>query len=177
MNFFQESRVGILSDGPEIKNKEVLMTTTVSKRQNGNSVPTVENFVNRLFEDGFQSMFSDNLWNEGSLSTASVPVNISETEQQYQINLVAPGCRKEDFKIDLNEKLLTVTFTPPVNQTNEKVLWTRSEFIQAAFTRNFVINDTVDINNIIANYQDGILRISLGKNESAKSTVKQIEVK
>jgi len=153
------------------------MTTTVSKRQNGNSVPTVENFVNRLFEDGFQSMFSDNLWNEGSLSTGRVPVNISETEHQYQIDLIAPGCRKEDFKIELNEKLLTVTFTQSVNQANEKVLWTRSEYIQPAFAKNFVINDTVDVNNISANYQDGILRISLGKNEQAKSAVKQIEIR
>jgi HSP20 family protein len=111
------------------------------------------------------------------MSTGSVPVNISETEHQYQIDLIAPGCRKEDFKIDLNEKLLTVTFSQPVNQTNERVLWTRSEYIPPAFARNFVINDAVDVNNISANYQDGILRISLGKNESAKSMVKQIEVK
>jgi len=153
------------------------MTTTVFKKQNGNSAPGVENLVSRLFEDGLQRMFGDNLWNEGSMSTGSVPVNISETEHQYQIDLIAPGCRKEDFKIDLNEKLLTVTFSQPVNQTNERVLWTRSEYIPPAFARNFVINDAVDVNNISANYQDGILRISLGKNESAKSMVKQIEVK
>ncbi len=153
------------------------MTTTVSKRQNGNSVPTVENLFNRLFEDGLQGMFSDNVWNEGPLSTGRVPVNISETEHQYQIDLVVPGCRKEDFKIDLNEKLLTVTFTQSVNQANENVLWTRSEYAQPAFSKNFVINDMVDVNNISATYQDGILRISLGKNEQAKSKVKQIEVR
>jgi len=153
------------------------MTTTVSKRQNGNSVPTVENLVTRLFEDGLQSMFSDNLWNERSLSTGWVPVNISETEHQYQIDVVAPGCRKEDFKIDLNEKLLTVAFAQSVDEANEKVLWTRSEYAQPAFTKNFVINDMVDVNKIIANYQDGILRISLGKSERAKSAVKQIEIR
>jgi HSP20 family protein len=153
------------------------MTTTISKRQNGNSVPTVENLVNRLFEDNLQRIFGENVWNEHSMSIGTVPVNLRETESEYQIDVIAPGCRKEDFKIDLNEKLLTVTFSKQLDETNEKLIWTRNEYIQPDFTKNFVVNDTVDVNAIRAIYQDGVLCISLGKNEKAKSTFKQIEIK
>jgi HSP20 family protein len=153
------------------------MTSTLSKRQNGNPIPGVENLVNSLFEDSLQRFFGDNVWNEGPVSTGKVPVNIRETESEYQIDLVAPGCRKEDFKISLDEKLLTVDFSQQVDNTSEKVVWRRNEFVQPAFTRTFVIDDSVDTNGTSATYQDGILRISLGKKEQAKSTVKKIEIK
>jgi HSP20 family protein len=153
------------------------MTTTVSKRQNGNPVPNVENLLNRLFDDSLQRMFGDNVWNENSMSIGRVPVNLRETESEYQIDLIAPGCRKEDFKITLDEKLLTVTLATQRDETNEKLMWTRNEYIQPGFTRSFVITDTVDVNAISAIYHDGVLRISLGKNERAKGTFKQIEIK
>jgi len=153
------------------------MTTTVSKRQNGNPVPNVENLLNHLFEDRLQWVFGDNVWNEDSISIGRVPVNLRETESEYQIDLLAPGCRKEDFKINLNEKLLTVTLSTQMDETNEKLMWTRNEYVQPGFTRNFVLNDTVDVSAISAIYHDGVLRISLGKNERAKGTFKQIEIK
>lgn len=153
------------------------MTTTISKRQNGNSVPGVENLINSLFEDSLQRIFGNNVWNEGPMSNGKVPVNTRETESEYQIDLIAPGCRKEDFKVSLDEKLLTVAFSQREDEANEKLVWRRNEYVQPAFIRTFIIDDSVDTNNMSATYQDGILRISLGKKEQAKSTVKQIEIK
>jgi HSP20 family protein len=158
--------------------KEVNMTTALSKMQNGNSVPRVGNLVNGLFHDSLQRIFEDNFWNDAPMSTGSVPVNVRETEKQYQIDIVAPGCRKEDFKISINEKLLTVTFSPEKTiDSTDKVSWTRNEYVQLSFSKTFVVDESVDVSNIGATYQDGILRISLAKKQQAKSSAKQIEIK
>jgi len=155
------------------------MTTTLSKRQNGNSLSSVDTLFNSVFHDGLQRRFSDSFWDEDvSLVTGHIPVNIRETDKEYQIDLVAPGCRKEDFKVNVKEKLLTVTFSPdhPDNGT-ANVAWTRNEFVLRPFNKSFAVDESVDIDNISAIYQNGILHIRLGKNEPAKSSVKQIEVK
>ena len=154
------------------------MTTTLSKRQNGNAVPNVGNLVSSLFQDTLHRLFEDNFWNDVPLSNGNVPVNIRETATEYQIDVVAPGCRKEDFKISMNEKLLTVSFSPEqTDASNEKVAWTRNEYIQSPFSKSFIVDDSVDVNNISATYHDGILRVSLAKNDRAKSSVRQIEIK
>ena len=153
------------------------MTTTVSKRQNGNSLSSVDNLLKNVFHDGFPSIFSDTFWDEDlPLFTGHIPVNVRETDKEYHIDLIAPGCRKEDFKVNITEKLLTVSFSTN-HDGSEKVAWTRNEFVLGPFNKNFIVDDSVDVNNISATYQNGILRICLAKNEPAKSGVKQIEVK
>jgi HSP20 family protein len=154
------------------------MTTTLSQRQNGNSVSGVENIINSVFHDGLKRIFTDTLWEEDvHLSTGHVPVNVRETDKQYEIDLVAPGCRKEDFKVTITEKLLTVSFSPGDNNNGTgKVAWTRNEFVLGSFSKNFIVDNSVDVNNISATYENGILRISLAKNEP-KSSVKHLEIK
>ena len=153
------------------------MTTTLSKIENGNSLSSVDSLLKSVFQDGFHRILSDTFWNEDlPFVTAHVPVNVRETDKEYQIDLVAPGCRKEDFKVNITEKLLTVSFSPDNNGT-EKIAWTRNEFVMSPFNKNFIVDGSVDVNNISATYQNGILRICLAKNEPAKSAVKQIEVK
>ena len=154
------------------------MTTTLSKRQNGNTVPGLDNLVNSLFQESLQRILGDNFWDDAPVSTGNVPVNVRETDKEYQIDIIAPGCRKEDFKVNISEQLLTVTFSPEqANNTTEKVAWTRNEYVQRSFTKSFMVNDSVDVNNISATYRAGILRVSLAKNEQAKASVKQIEIK
>ena len=154
------------------------MTPALSKMQNGNSVPSVGNLINGLFHDSLQRIFDENFWNDTPMSTGGVPVNVRETEKEYQIDIVAPGCRKEDFKVSINEKLLTVSFSPEKTiDSTDKVSWTRNEYVQESFSKIFVVDESVDVNNIAATYQDGILRISLAKNQQAKSSARQIEIK
>ena len=152
------------------------MTTTFTKRQNGNAVPTVENLINNLFEDGLQRIFSDNVLSDTPILMGRVPANIRETDKEYEIDIVAPGCRRENFKVDMNDKLLTIAYSPEQTDANEKVAWTRNEYIPTAFSKSFTVDDSVDVNNISASYRDGILRIALAKNELAK-TSRKIEIK
>jgi HSP20 family protein len=163
----------------EKKKKEVCMTNTIAKKQNNNSSVSFGNVVDTLFQNSLRRFFDDNFWEaEGSLNTGTVPVNVRETEQRYELDVVAPGCRKEDFRISVDDNVLTVSFTHQNKQeTNDKTGWSRNEFMQRSFSRSFTLNDTVDINNITAGYTDGILRLILPKNEKAKKQSLSIDVK
>ena len=156
------------------------MTNTIAKRQNGNENVSFGNVVDNIFQNSLRRFFDDNFWDaEGQLSTASVPVNIRETEQHYELDVIAPGCRKEDFKISVDDNLLTISMnrTEEQKQENQKVGWVRNEYMVRSFSRSFTLEDTVDVNKIQATYSDGILRLSLGKSEKAKKVSRNIEVK
>ena len=156
------------------------MTNAIAKRENGNSYASFGNVVDNIFQNSLRRFFDDNFWDsESHLSTGSVPVNIRETEQHYELDVVAPGCRKEDFKISVDDKLLTISMnrTEEQNQENQKLGWVRNEYTQRSFSRSFTLEDTVDVNNITATYADGILRLSLGKSEKAKKVSRNVEVK
>src|SRR5690349_17357617 len=146
---------------------EVHMTNTIAKRSNGTPATTgLGNLVDSMFQNSFRRFFDDNFWDvDAGLKAGYAPVNIRETEQSYELDLIAPGCRKEDFKISINDNLLTISFTEK-EQTDQsrKLGWERNEYVQRSFTRSFTLDDTVDLNQIQATYTDGILRLVMGKN-------------
>ena len=87
------------------------MTTTIAKRQNGNPSVSFGNVVDNIFQNSLRHFFDDNFWNQGgTLSTGSVPVNVRETAQHYEMDVIAPGCSKEDFKIGIEDNFLTISF-------------------------------------------------------------------
>src|SRR4030095_995822 len=155
------------------------MTNAIAKRENGNSYASFGNVVDNIFQNSLRRFFDDNYWEtENPMTTGSGPVNIRETDQQYELDVIAPGCKKEDFKISVEDNLLTISMNrnEEHKEQNQKSGWTRNEFIQRSFTRSFKLEDSVDVNNISAHYSDGILRISLGKSEKAKKFIRNIDV-
>ena len=155
------------------------MTTTVAKRNDGNSYAGFGNAFDNIFQNSLRRFFGGNFWDgENDLTMGSVPVNIRETEQQYELDVIAPGCRKEDFKISIDNNMLTVSMQKKEeNNSGEKAGWVRNEFVPRPFTRTFNLDETVDVSKITATYADGILLVGLGKNEKAKMASRQIEVK
>ena len=155
------------------------MTNELAKRSNGNSYSsTFGNVVDNIFQNSLRRFFDDNFWDADPGRTSGyVPVNIRETDQHYELDVIAPGCRKEDFKINVQDNILSISYAVNKNNDQEKVGWVRNEYEQRAFTRTFTLEDTVDLNNITATYSDGILRLKLGKNEKAKMIPRSIEVK
>lgn len=154
------------------------MTTTIAKRQNGNPSVSFGNVVDNIFQNSLRHFFDDNFW--GSMpGTGSVPVNVRETEQQYELDVIAPGCRKEDFKIGIEDNLLTISFNHQEQNRsqNEKEQWVRNEYSLRSFARSFTLDETVDVNKINATYTDGILRLVLPKNEKAKKLSRTVEIK
>lgn len=155
------------------------MTTTIAKRQNDTPSVSFGNVVDNIFQNSLRRFFDDNFWDvEGQLTTGYVPVNVRETDHQYEMDVIAPGCKKEDFNININDNLLTISFNAKSeNSTSQKTGWVRNEYVQRSFSRSFTIDETVDVNKINAAYTDGILHLTLGKNEKAKKLSKNIEIK
>jgi HSP20 family protein len=156
------------------------MTPTIAKRQNGNPSVNFGNVVDNIFQNSLRRFFDDNFWDtDVHLATGRVPVNVRETDQHYEMDVIAPGCRKEDFTLRVDDNALTITFTrkDENKEQNEKTGWVRNEYTLHSFSRSFTLDDTVDVNNIDAMYMDGILRLKLPKNEKARKVSRHIEVK
>jgi HSP20 family protein len=95
-------------------------------------------------------------------------VNIRENDNSYEVELMAPGMKKEDFNIELDNELLTISAEiKSENNTQEEGKFTRREFSYSSFKRTFTLPETVKEEDINAVYQDGILKISLPKKEEA----------
>ena len=97
-------------------------------------------------------------------------VNIKESETNFMIELAAPGLKKEDFNIDLDDHVLTIATEQKSNEEtkDEAHKYTRREFSYTAFTRSFTLPDEVKIKDITARYTDGILAIEVPKDIEAK---------
>ena len=89
-----------------------------------------------------------------------VPVNIVKNDDSYEMLIFAPDRNKEDFKINVQGFELTVSYELKDN-LSEKRNWIRQEFSKTSFQRTFMIDNTVDTENIIAQYNNGILQLTL----------------
>ncbi len=103
-------------------------------------------------------------------SNSTVPaVNIKETETEFKIELASPGLKREDFKIEVDENVLSIS-SERKNESEEKSengKYTRKEFSFSSFKRSFTLPDTLNEDDIKANYQDGVLHLTLPKREEA----------
>ena len=153
------------------------MTNEIQKR-NGASRHELSNVVDNIFNNTLRRFFDGNLW-DIEPGRGTVPVNVRENDQQYELDVIAPGCQKEHFKVQLVNNELQISFAQDdsKNENDEKTGWVRNEYIQHSFTRRFTLDETVDASGINAVYSDGILRIVLPKNEKARPRLVEIDVK
>lgn len=154
---------------------------TLMKRTNGNTPASAfSGLVDRLFQNNVNRIFDDNFWGFNGLSqSVNVPVNIQETGKSYELELVAPGLKKEDFKVSINGDMLTVSFDHQEQHSrqNDQEGWLRKEYHKQSFSRSFNLDDAIDASNIAAKYADGILHLTLPKKEGAQSVSRSIEIK
>ena len=94
-------------------------------------------------------------------------VNILETEDDFQIQLAAPGLNKEDFVLEVENDVLTIS-AKKVAEQKEGEKYTRHEFSYGEFTRKFNLPETIDNQGISANFVQGILTVTLAKKQEAK---------
>ncbi len=107
---------------------------------------------------------------------AHVPaVNIKETDASFNLELAAPGLKKEDFNLELDNDVLTISAeitTDEALETTEK--FTRREFNYQSFKRVFTLPEEVDESKISANYNQGVLNVFLPKKEEALPKEKRL---
>ncbi len=128
------------------------------------------------FNDVFDSIFNDTFFNDKMVSRVPA-ANVSETENNYHIELAAPGLKKEDFKLNLERNILSISVEQATDHHDNQKNYNRREFSYSSFVRTFTVPESADINNIDACYADGILRIDIAKREEAKAMRRQIEIK
>jgi len=104
------------------------------------------------------------------------PVNVKETENEYVLEVVAPGFQKEDFKINLDNNTLTVSAETKEEAENTNDKFVRKEFKQQSFSRSFTIDENIDAESISAKYVNGVLTLNLAKKQQVKQSVKEISI-
>lgn len=108
--------------------------------------------------------------------TTHPPVNIVETPEAFLLDVVAPGFSKEDFKISAAEKAITISAEKKAETKNETDKQVRREFSFKSFKRSFTISELVDAGKINAKYDNGVLKVTLGKKENKQDAPKEIVV-
>jgi HSP20 family protein len=118
--------------------------------------------------DSFPALFNE-IFNNGEVaSTRTTPLaNILESEIAFEIQLALPGFNKDNFKIEVQDKSLTVFSEMPKEEASSNYI--RKEFSFNPFSRSFRLPRTVDSEQISAEYENGILTLTLPKKEEAKS--------
>ncbi|MFN0082155.1 MAG: Hsp20/alpha crystallin family protein [Ferruginibacter sp.] len=138
---------------------------------NGHKLSVFDNFFkpwNEWFED------------DGLLGSAmNVPaVNITESKDKYAVSLAAPGLKKEDFNIAIDGNMLTISSEKEENKEQTDKRFTRNEYSYSSFSRSFTLPEEINIENIEAKYEDGVLNISLPRKQEAKThTARLVAVK
>jgi HSP20 family protein len=149
------------------------MSTRTLTRNGGETLPV-------LFDDFFRP------WNEwfdtsGLMGkTLNVPaVNIKDNRDDFIVSMAAPGMRKDDFRIDVEGNMLTISCEKEEKKEEKETKFTRKEYNYSSFSRSFTLPDEVNREKIDARYEDGVLKLSLPKKEEAKklTTNKHIAVK
>lgn len=141
--------------------------------KNNPALPSVRNFfqdffdADRFFSSGFLDLLSKN-----------VPaVNIKESDKKFELELVAPGYKKDDFKIEVDNGVLKVSAEKKEEKTEEEKNYTKKEFNYNSFERSFVLPETANENSINAGYKDGILNLEIQKKEDGmKRSKKEISI-
>ena len=138
---------------------------TLVKRNRGYA-PLLSNF----FDDFFTKDMYDNNWLSFSNTGTTIPkVNIQENNDEFRVEMAAPGMKKDDFQVELDNNMLTITSTvSSERKEGDDDNYTRREFSYQSFQRSFHLPEIVEIDKIEAKYNDGILNLVIPKKEEAK---------
>ncbi|MEQ5792445.1 Hsp20/alpha crystallin family protein [Muricauda sp. NFXS6] len=132
------------------------------------------NLIGSDFFD-FDDFFEDRVWDTNLLKDSfwngktTIPaMNIKETDDDYEIELAAPGFNKKDFKITIENGCLNISAEKSTSEEEKNANYTRREFSHNSFERSLQLPDFIKDDNVNAKYNDGILRFKLVKKEEAK---------
>jgi len=138
---------------------------TLIKRSDIN-FPSIPSFIDNLFSRDWMDWSNLNF---SSTNTTLPAVNIRESDNEYELEVAAPGMKKDSFRINLDKDQLTISSEWEEEKKKDEEDYTRREFSYQSFQRSFTIpENVVDGEKINAKYKDGILSIKLPKREEAK---------
>lgn len=137
---------------------------------------SLSRYVDDFFNDTYRKMLN---WEGIDGDGMTVPaVNVSDHDDNYELHLAAPGMKKEDFQININENVLVIRAERKAERKDDESAYTRREFNYHSFERRFTLPEDINQEKIKARYEDGILKVSLPKMPvlEAEREVKKIAV-
>jgi HSP20 family protein len=148
------------------------MSTQALTKTDGGRIPSVFNDFFKPWNEWFDET---GIWGR----TMNVPaVNITEQKNEYRVELAVPGMKKDDFKIDVDGNMLTISSEKEESSEEKEKKFTRKEYSYSSFSRSFTLPEEINLDKIEAKYEDGVLRLSLPLKEEARiSSAKHIAVK
>lgn len=137
---------------------------------------TNDNWLPSIFDDMFKTDWLGGTANVNNIGVSIPAVNITESDDNFKVEVAAPGKAKKDFNIELENDVLTIS--SEMNDEKETPVengkFTRREFSYHSFKRAFGLPETVNSEEISANYENGVLTILLPKREEAKVQAKRM---
>lgn len=126
----------------------------------------------------FNNMFDvfDNSIHSGFRNWVTPAVNIHETENGFQLLMAAPGLKKEDFRIKIDKDQLTIDAEVKEEQQEKDIKYSHREFRFNKFKRVFTIPENVNVENVSASYENGVLKLNLPVLEVEKTKVKDVVI-
>ncbi len=134
---------------------------------------TLNSLVDNLFTE-LPVLFRQNF--DESMTKGSVPVNVKETANGYEMEFVAPGFAKEDFKVSVDRNLLTVSAERKEENTQEQKKQIRNEYSYRSFKRTFTLDEKIDATNISASHINGVLILNLPMKTEVKASATEIKI-
>lgn len=123
---------------------------------------------NVLFPSLMNEIFKPDWFGGMDNISSQVPaVNIKENEKNYELELAVPGMHKDDFNVEVDHKIMTISAELENEDTKSTENYTRREFSYSSFKRSFTLPETIAQDKIKASYKDGVLKLNLPKKEEA----------
>lgn len=131
------------------------------------------------FPSVWEDFFNNDLFDLPAMASrgATVPaVNINETDKEFELELAAPGLKKNDFKVNIDRNVLTVSTEKKEEKEEKDKNFTRKEFSYHSFSRSFTLPESVNQEKIDAKYNDGVLKLVLPKKDEVIPKSKEIKI-
>lgn len=140
--------------------------------RNWDPIPSFNAMVENFFND-------EDFYNRWKMAATVPAVNVVESEQNFSVEVAAPGMRKEDFKVEIKDGMLTIGSEKKTEHEEKKENYTRREFSYNTFKRMFHLPENVNPEDVNATYQEGILKLMLPKKVATKpeKEIKKVLVK
>ncbi|MFM7218357.1 MAG: Hsp20/alpha crystallin family protein [Bacteroidota bacterium] len=142
---------------------------SIIRKSNGYS-PVFRNLLSDFFE-------SENLRFDEMFRKDWVPaVNVSETDKMYEIELAAPGLKRDDFHVKVADGVLTISSERKTEKETKDKNYTRKEFSYSSFSRSFTLPENAKEEEIKATYENGVLKLNVAKTAVSVAKAKEIAV-
>lgn len=146
------------------------------KKTPNNFIKSVNDEISSILNRHFDNLYPDYGFDEMS-ENLSIPVEVRDKKDEYDVRAELPGVKKEDLDIEINDNYLTISATKSEEKNEEEKTYKKSEFSYGEFSRTLYLPQDVDTDKIDAKLEHGVLKLIIPKLNKEDKSIKKITVK